>query len=41
LRHALRRDFAAAKIEPDRRGNGDRHEAENVVPANQLGNRLR
>ena len=27
LRHALRRDFAAAKIEPDRRGNGDGHEA--------------
>jgi hypothetical protein len=93
-RHALRRDFAAAKIEPDRRGNGDGHEAgigdwrklgqphtvgklrqkpvrhgeseprladaagasqgdepmrggkaqdlaENVIPANQLGNRLR
>ena len=94
LRHALRRDYAAAKIEPDRRGNGDGHEAgigdwrklgqphtvgklrqeparrgeseprladaagagqgdepmrggkaqdlvENVIPANQLGNRLR
>ena len=94
LRHALRRDCAAAKIEPDRRGNGDGHEAgigdwrklgqphtvgklrqeparrgeseprladaagagqgdepmrggkaqdlaENVIPANQLGNRLR
>jgi hypothetical protein len=27
LRDALRREFAAAKIEPDRRGDGDRHEA--------------
>jgi hypothetical protein len=27
LRHALRRDCAAAKIEPDRRGYRDRHEA--------------
>ena len=27
LRHALRRDYAAAKIEPDRRGNGDGHKA--------------
>ena len=27
LRDALRRDCAAAKIEPDRRGNGDGHEA--------------
>jgi hypothetical protein len=94
LRDALHRDLAAAKIEPDRRGNGDGHEAgignwrklgqphtvgklrqqparrgeskprladtagagqgdepvcrgkaqdlvENVIPANQLGNRLR
>jgi hypothetical protein len=94
LRDALRREFAAVKIEPDRRGDGDGHEAgigkwrklgqphtvgklrqeparrgdseprladaagagqrhepmrggkaqdlvENVIPANQLGNRLR
>ena len=36
LRHALRRDVAAAKIEPDRRGNGDGHQA-GIGDRRQLG----